>query len=75
MRGRNGVCFTCGNPGHLMKDCPRGTGANAVPLRGNNDQANCPPNGNERRQGQVYALVPGDPKNDGNDEEEAHPAN
>ena len=73
--GSNGVCFNCGNLGHLMKDCPRGTGSNAMPLRGKNDQANYLPKGNERRQGQVYALVPGDLRNDGNIDEEVHPAN
>ena len=71
----NGVCFNCGNRGHLIKDCPRRIGADTVPMRGYNDQANHQPNGNERRQGQAYALVPGDIRNDGNDEEEAHPAN
>ena len=58
-----------------MRNCPRGTGANAIHVRGNNDQANHPPHDNERRQGQAYALVPGDIMNDGNNEEEAHPAN
>ncbi|KAF7132157.1 hypothetical protein RHSIM_Rhsim09G0094400 [Rhododendron simsii] len=74
-RGNNPGCFNCGQQGHIRKDCPRLTGANAIPGNRNNHQAN--PNhaqgqnrnnnqgqvANNQQQGRAFALVPGDARN------------
>ncbi|GFZ19448.1 hypothetical protein Acr_28g0001530 [Actinidia rufa] len=70
------ICFYCNEVGHIRRNCPKlGTGA-IVPRgnqggknarRGGNrqgNQGNRSGTGNNQRQGQAFALMPGDARND-----------
>ncbi|KAL6986992.1 hypothetical protein U1Q18_052573 [Sarracenia purpurea var. burkii] len=71
-------CWSCGSKEHHRRDCPRLQGKNKnvdqSPNQGNFDRMNQKklgiPNGNQQnnqKQGKVYALIPGDPRNQEDD--------
>ncbi|GFZ16761.1 hypothetical protein Acr_26g0000310 [Actinidia rufa] len=70
------ICFYCNEVGHIRRNCPK-LGTGAIVPRGNQgggnakpggnrqgDQGNRSGNGNNQRQGQAFALMPGDARND-----------
>ncbi|GFS41563.1 hypothetical protein Acr_00g0075120 [Actinidia rufa] len=70
------ICFYCNEVGHIRRNCPK-LGTGAIVPRGNQGGENARPggnrqgnqgnrsgNGNNQRQGQAFALMLGDAKND-----------
>ncbi|GFY97798.1 hypothetical protein Acr_12g0003390 [Actinidia rufa] len=70
------ICFYCNEVGHIRRNCPK-LGTGAIVPRGNQGGGNARPGGNRQgnqgnrsgtgnnqRQGQAFALMPGDAKND-----------
>ena len=70
------ICFHCNEVGHIRRNCPKLRTGAIVP-RGNQGGGNARPggnrqgnqgnqsgHGNNQRQGQVFALMPGDARND-----------
>ncbi|GFY85994.1 hypothetical protein Acr_04g0007320 [Actinidia rufa] len=69
--------FYCNEVGHIKRNCPSELGTGAIVPRGNQGGGNARPggnrqrnqgnrsgNGNNQRQGQAFALMPGDARND-----------